>query len=213
MTCNVRSTGFAVRTACTALHDLPVCHCVHRTTPSASNAQHSVQCGDPPPVRWTHHTRQPSPAPPVDHRAQCRCGSDRLRALTKRAAAVVVCPQYATALYGYKYAAAAAAAAQVNSFEQLCINYANEKLQQLFFTHVVKAETALYSAEGIGAAAADHSADNIDCLEAMQMQLQMRSRASRASAAHKIDPVPAKRHGTARNRWHMALHGIAATHL
>jgi myosin heavy subunit len=67
---------------------------------------------------------------------------------------------------------AAAAAVQVNSFEQLCINYANEKLQQLFFTHVVKAETALYSAEGIGAAAADHSADNIDCLEAMQMQMQ-----------------------------------------
>jgi hypothetical protein len=87
---------------------------------------------------------------------------------------------------------------QVNSFEQLCINYANEKLQQLFFTHVVKAESALYSAEGIGAAAADHSADNIDCLEAMQMQMQMRMRMpSVASAAHKIDPVAAKRHGTA----------------
>ena len=82
---------------------------------------------------------------------------------------------------------AAAAAVQVNSFEQLCINYANEKLQQLFFTHVVKAESALYSAEGIGAAAADLSADNIDCLEAMPCNAQP----SVASAAHKIDPVAA----------------------
>ena len=79
-----------------------------------------------------------------------------------------MCPPYATR----PVVCCGRSPQQVNSFEQLCINYANEKLQQLFFTHVVKAESALYSAEGIGAAAADLSADNIDCLEAMPCNSQ-----------------------------------------
>lgn len=36
-----------------------------------------------------------------------------------------------------------------NSFEQLCINYANEKLQQLFNLHTFKQEEQLYIAEGV----------------------------------------------------------------
>jgi len=56
----------------------------------------------------------------------------------------------------------------VNSFEQLCINYCNEKLQFHFNEHIFKMEQALYQAEGIhipGTAFVDNQ-PTLDLLEA-----------------------------------------------
>ena len=41
---------------------------------------------------------------------------------------------------------------ETNSFEQLCINFANEKLQALFTRAVFKETIAAYEADGINAA-------------------------------------------------------------
>ena len=38
---------------------------------------------------------------------------------------------------------------EVNSFEQLCINFANEKLQQFFLVTVFESEKQAYKAEGV----------------------------------------------------------------
>uniref|UniRef100_A0A7S3FEF1 Myosin motor domain-containing protein n=1 Tax=Haptolina ericina TaxID=156174 RepID=A0A7S3FEF1_9EUKA len=56
---------------------------------------------------------------------------------------------------------------QTNSFEQLCINYANEQLQQHFIVHTFKQEQELYKHEGIQWKEVPYS-DNRDCLELLQ---------------------------------------------
>ena len=52
---------------------------------------------------------------------------------------------------------------QVNSFEQFCINYCNEKLQQFFNERILKEEQALYEKEGLNVKKI-HYVDNQDCI-------------------------------------------------
>ena len=54
-----------------------------------------------------------------------------------------------------------------NSFEQLCINYGNEKLQQYFINYVLKKEQETYSAEGIVVEEV-HPLDNQDVLALLE---------------------------------------------
>ena len=50
-----------------------------------------------------------------------------------------------------------------NSIEQLCINFANEKLQQLFNQHVFDDEEKAYSSEGLDASVVPPHKDNTPC--------------------------------------------------
>lgn len=54
-----------------------------------------------------------------------------------------------------------------NSMEQLCINYANEKLHQLFNEHVFKAEQAVYIKEGVPWETIKF-VDNQDCIDLIE---------------------------------------------
>lgn len=56
---------------------------------------------------------------------------------------------------------------QVNSFEQFCINYCNEKLQQFFNDRILKEEQALYEREGLNVKKIEWT-DNQDCIELIE---------------------------------------------
>ncbi|OWK01421.1 MYO6 [Cervus elaphus hippelaphus] len=58
-----------------------------------------------------------------------------------------------------------------NSFEQFCINYCNEKLQQFFNERILKEEQELYQKEGLGVNEV-HYVDNQDCIEVLLSALQ-----------------------------------------
>jgi len=54
-----------------------------------------------------------------------------------------------------------------NSFEQLCINYANERLQQQFAAHLFKLEQAAYEEEGVDWKRVDFE-DNQECVDLIE---------------------------------------------
>ncbi|XP_069956344.1 unconventional myosin-VI isoform X2 [Cherax quadricarinatus] len=55
----------------------------------------------------------------------------------------------------------------VNSFEQFCINYCNEKLQMFFNERILKEEQALYEKEGLGVRKISY-VDNQDCIDVIE---------------------------------------------
>ena len=55
----------------------------------------------------------------------------------------------------------------VNSFEQFCINYCNEKLQQFFNQRILKDEQDLYNREGLGVKNVSF-VDNQDCIDLIE---------------------------------------------
>ncbi|XP_029985272.1 unconventional myosin-VI-like [Sphaeramia orbicularis] len=57
-----------------------------------------------------------------------------------------------------------------NSFEQFCINYCNEKLQQFFNERILKEEQELYQREGLGVNEV-HYVDNQDCIDLVEMKV------------------------------------------
>ena len=56
---------------------------------------------------------------------------------------------------------------QSNSFEQFCINYCNEKLQQFFNERILKDEQDLYEKEGLNVKKI-HYMDNEDCISLIE---------------------------------------------
>ncbi len=59
----------------------------------------------------------------------------------------------------------------VNSFEQFCINYCNEKLQQFFNQRILKDEQDLYEREGLGVKKISF-VDNQDCIDLVESKGQ-----------------------------------------
>ncbi|KAM8847209.1 unconventional myosin-VI-like isoform 2-T2 [Synchiropus picturatus] len=85
-----------------------------------------------------------------------------------------------------------------NSFEQFCINYCNEKLQQFFNERILKEEQELYQREGLGVNEV-HYVDNQDCIDLVEAKLvgildilDEESRLPQPSDQHFTDTVHSK---------------------
>ncbi|XP_050304042.1 myosin heavy chain 95F isoform X2 [Anthonomus grandis grandis] len=59
----------------------------------------------------------------------------------------------------------------VNSFEQFCINYCNEKLQQFFNERILKFEQELYKREGLSVPEISFT-DNQDCIDVIESKVK-----------------------------------------
>uniref|UniRef100_A0A1I7VVB9 Myosin motor domain-containing protein n=1 Tax=Loa loa TaxID=7209 RepID=A0A1I7VVB9_LOALO len=57
-----------------------------------------------------------------------------------------------------------------NSFEQFCINYCNEKLQNFFNDRILKQEQDLYAKEGLNVSRIDYN-DNDDCIDLFERKV------------------------------------------
>ena len=86
----------------------------------------------------------------------------------------------------------------MNSFEQFCINYCNEKLQQFFNERILKEEQSIYEKEGLGLRKISY-VDNQDCIELIEAKnvgifdlLDEESRLPTPSAQHFTTCVHAK---------------------
>lgn len=60
---------------------------------------------------------------------------------------------------------------QVNSFEQFCINYCNEKLQQFFNERILKYEQELYARESLDVPKISY-VDNQDCIGTLKLKVE-----------------------------------------
>ncbi|XP_054269239.1 myosin heavy chain 95F isoform X2 [Macrosteles quadrilineatus] len=96
---------------------------------------------------------------------------------------------------------------QVNSFEQFCINYCNEKLQQFFNERILKDEQELYQREGLSVRKIEF-VDNQDCIDLIESKgngifslLDEESKLPQCSAVHFTTEV----HRTWREHFRLAL--------
>ena len=90
---------------------------------------------------------------------------------------------------------------ELNSFEQLCINYRNEKLQQYFIDLTLRAEQEEYAAEGIAWEAVDYFNNKVVC-ELIE-----------ASATRGCSPISTRSPSCRRGPTHLLREGFQAPRL